>query len=83
MDDAMPKFSLKRWENIVQSFYDKYHDLKLWQDRNYALVCKQGFLVNPTGRILTFHKHKEKGGIQIYNRAEVCNYPVSNSGFSK
>lgn len=78
MDYKMPRLGLKRWEEIVEQFYAKYSGLKRWQDNNYKLVCKQGFLVNPTGRILTFHKHKEKGGILNYSKPEVANYCVQS-----
>jgi DNA polymerase I-like protein with 3'-5' exonuclease and polymerase domains len=78
MDYNMPKFSLKRWEQIVEAFYEKYSALKRWQDENYKLVIRQGFLVNPTGRILTFHKHQKENGGVMYNKAEVCNYPVQS-----
>lgn len=74
----MPKLGLRRWEDIVEQFYTKYYGLKKWQDANFRLVCQQGYLVNPTGRILTFHKHKEKQGVMMYSRPDVCNYPVQS-----
>ena len=82
MDHKMPKLGLRKWEQIVEDFYTKYAGLGKWQNENYKTVCKQGYLVNPTGRILTFHKHpKKEGQPPMYNKAEVCNYPVIYSGF--
>lgn len=78
MDYKMPKLGLKRWEEIVENFYDKYSGLKKWQDANVKQVYKTGCLVNPTGRILTFHKHQEKDGSLKYSRPEICNYPVQS-----
>lgn len=77
MDHKMPKLPLKKWEEIVENFYGKYYGLKCWQDKNFQTVLKQGYLVNPTGRILTFQKHL-KGGVMMYGRPDVCNYPVQS-----
>lgn len=73
----MPNFSLKKWEKIVENFYLKYKGLHAWQKTNYKEVCKQGQIINPTGRILKFDKKKGKDGWQ-YKWAEVCNYPVQS-----
>lgn len=78
MDHKMPKLGLRKWEGIVTAFYEKYSGLKQWQDTNYQLVCRQGYLVNPTGRILTFHKQPRNDGTMMYNRSEVCNYPCQS-----
>jgi len=78
MDYKMPNFSLKKWEKIVDDFYTKYARLLNWQNDNYKLVCKQGYLVNPTGRILIFHKHAKDNGSVSYSRPEACNYPVNH-----
>lgn len=77
LDHKMPKLGIKKYEQVVEEFYKKYKILKQWQDKNYAIVCKQGYLVNPTGRILTFHKQM-KGGVLQYNRPDICNYPVQS-----
>jgi len=74
----MPNFSLKKWEGIYDQFYDKYSGLGKWQTENYKTVCKQGFLINPTGRKFIFHKHAKDNGSVSYSKPEVCNYPVQS-----
>lgn len=76
MDSKMPKFSLKKWEGIVEAFYQKYRGLKAWQDANYALVCKQGWYDAFTGRRWSFEPKKQRDGSFMYNRPSVCNYMV-------
>ena len=74
IDSKMPNYSKKRWEEIVEDFYDKYRGLKDWQDRNISMVYKQGgYLVNPTGRIFWFAK-TAKG----YDIRQIKNYPVQS-----
>ena len=75
----MPSFPRSRWEEIVEAFYDKYRILKKWQDDNYTLVCKQGFLQTFTGRKYVFNKVTKWDGSVIYNKPDVCNYPVQGT----
>ena len=77
-DPNMPDFSLERWEEIHQEFYKKYKGLGAWQDKNYQLVCKQGWLQNPTGRLFKFKKVRKSDGTSSYNKPDVCNYPVQS-----
>jgi DNA polymerase I len=79
MDPKMPAFSLRKWETIVAGFYEKYSRLKAWQDENFALVCKQGFLQTFTGRIYKFDMKQQKDGSYAYERPSVCNYPVQGT----
>lgn len=74
MDQAMPNFGLKKWKEIVEQFYEKYHGLKEWQNKNIALVNKKGYLTSATGRRLAFEKHPVKG----YNVKQIKNYPVQS-----
>lgn len=76
MDNKMPSFSLKKWEGIVDAYYEKYKGLKAWQDANYALVCKQGWYSAFTGRRWSFQPKKQRDGSFMYNRPSVCNYMV-------
>jgi len=80
MDSKMPNFSLKKWEKIMDNYYAKYKGLGKWQKNNYKEVQRSGELKSPvTGRIWRFKQYKTRDGMQ-YKWAEVCNYPVSNSG---
>ena len=72
----MPALGLKRWEKIVEEFNEKYKGLISWQNANFRLVNKQGFLKSFTGREYVFQKYKGKDGSFSYSRPAVCNYPV-------
>lgn len=74
MDQQMPNFSQKRWEQIVNAFREKYKGLVAWQQNNMRKVYQQkGILRNPTGR-----KFDITMGKKGYNRRQVCNYPVQS-----
>lgn len=77
MDSKMPNFSKSKWEKIVENFYKKYKGLHKWQKENYREVQRSGQIINPTGRVLKFNKHKSRDGLQ-YKWAEICNYPVQS-----
>ena len=72
MDTKMPDFSLAKWTDIVEAFYDKYQGLQKWQQDNIAKVYKnKGLLPSLTGRIYEFHMDA-KG----YRKPQICNFPV-------
>lgn len=74
MDQKMPNWSLRRWESIVEDFYNKYKGLKAWQDKNIRTVwLTQGLLVNPTGRKFIFRK-----GDKGYRPQQIKNFPVQS-----
>lgn len=73
-DQSMPNWSKKRWQQVVDAFYEKYQGLADWQAANLRKVwATKGILINPTGRKFIFHKHE--GG---YKRPQVCNFPVQS-----
>jgi DNA polymerase-1 len=72
MDQKMPNFSLKKWQQIVNDFYEKYHGLAEWQYERYTDVMMYGEMIIPTGRKFVFIKD-EKGE---YPERNVKNYPV-------
>jgi DNA polymerase I len=75
MDSSMPRFPLKRWEQIVREYLEKYVGIALWQTRNIAAVTRNGgWLKSPSGRILTFQKEGYKG----YSERKIKNYPVQS-----
>lgn len=75
-DPRMPNFSLKKWENICDKFYDKYAGLKQWQDANIELGNREGILVIPTGRRFHFVANAGDDGVPVYNERQFANYPV-------
>lgn len=78
-DQRMPHFSLKKWESIVKAFYAKYQGLKAWQERNIATVTAQGFLRNPSGRLLSFDKLMNREGYEEWDTKQIYNFPVQSS----
>lgn len=82
MDNNMPNFSLKKWEQVVEAYYTKYKGLHAWQKNNFREVCKnEGRLVSPiTHRIWQFKQYL-KQGVLTYKWAEVCNFPVQGTAF--
>ncbi|MHC4640090.1 MAG: DNA polymerase [Planctomycetota bacterium] len=74
MDAKMPNYSKKKWEKIVEAFYEKYKGLARWQAANIRQVWSNGgWLRSPTGRKFIFEK--AKGG---YRAQQIKNYPVQS-----
>jgi DNA polymerase-1 len=75
MDPKMPNYSRKKWNKIVEDFYDKYEGLGLWQnDCILEVTANGGWLKNPTGREFHFNE-KFDGG---YKEAQIKNFPVQS-----
>jgi DNA polymerase I len=77
-DGSMPRFSLKRWQSIVEAYYEKYKGLRTWQQENVNKVYEQGYLRNPSGRILRFVPTIQHGVMQ-YDEKPIYNYPVQSA----
>jgi len=77
-DGSMPRFPLKKWEKIVAAYYEKYADLRKWQQENLDKVYSVGYLRNPSGRVLKFPL-TTKQGIKQYDEACIDNYPIQSS----
>ena len=77
-DGSMPKLSLSKWKKIIADYNEKYSGLSKWQQHNVDLVYKQGYLRNPSGRILRFAT-SNKHGVIGYEEADIYNYPVQSS----
>jgi DNA polymerase-1 len=72
MDQKMPNYSKKKWEQIVEEFYEKYSGLAAWQAENVRRVIRNGgVLRNPTGRKFRFFK-----GPKGYRPQQIKNFPV-------
>lgn len=75
----MPQYSLKRWKEIVDTFYDKYQGLKKWWDRNETLARLQGYIRTPSGRVITLPKIVDGDeGSEAHWQHAVRNYPVQS-----
>jgi DNA polymerase I-like protein with 3'-5' exonuclease and polymerase domains len=74
MDANFPKWSKKKWEAVVEKFYEKYAVLKNFQDTCINLVWKNhGVLYNPTGRKFIFHK-----ALKGYKPTQIKNFPIQS-----
>lgn len=82
IDQNMPDYSKKRWEEIVTEYYEKYSATKAWQNRNIDLVYQnQGWLKTPSGRILTFPELAPNYKGELYSSTQIKNYPVQSLSF--
>ena len=67
------------WQEVIDSFYNKYQSLKKWHDEIFFLAKRDKKLVMPTGRI--YHYEPEIRGDRVtYPRTRILNYPVQGLG---
>ena len=78
MDPNMPNFSLDEWTEIMGRFWEKYKGLHSQHRTWIRTVYAQGYIKNPTGRILTFHKVRKSDGSIGYSNTQAVNYPVQS-----
>lgn len=78
MDTKMPNFSQKKWNNVVEGFFDKYSGMVKAHEQWIKEVRKTGQLTGPTGRIWKFRK-EQKRGYWDYSVTKPRNYPVQGS----
>lgn len=67
------------WQNVIDEFYAKYPDLKLWHDSLLETAKRTGKIIMPTGREYNF------APVVKFDRAEwprtkILNYPVQGLG---
>lgn len=77
-DPTMPDFSQKRWDTIVQGFFEHYTGFAEWHTKIVREVNRKGVLVGPTGRYWKFEKSQGRYGMQ-YDKAKIYNYPVQGT----
>ena len=77
LDPRMPNFGLRKWECIVTELERKYTRLVEWHEELIREVYRNGFIRNPSGRILTFEP-KVRFGVRDYHIPEIKNYPVQS-----
>lgn len=74
----MPAFTLEEWEEIMARFWAKYSGLHKQHQSWIRTVYRQGYIINPTGRVLRFHKVQKKDGSTGYSNTQAVNYPVQS-----
>lgn len=78
LDPDMPKFSLKRYKQIVEGFYKKYHVWAKNCKKLYARVLRYGEHTIATNRGFIFYKtvKDRETGLFTYAESQVKNYWV-------
>lgn len=69
----------KYWQNVIDSFYDKYKRLGEWHTEIYEKAKQDRKLVMPTGRVYYFDS-EVRGNKVYYPRTKILNYPVQGLG---
>jgi len=77
-DPRMPSFSKKKWQQILDGFFAKYHGMASKHDEWVNTVYRTGQLVGPTGRIWKFEKEIVRG-VEDYSVTKIRNYPVQGT----
>jgi len=67
------------WQDVIDSFYDKYQRLYKWHEEIQFTAKKDRKLVMPTGRIYHFEPEVKFNKVK-YPRTKILNYPVQGLG---
>lgn len=67
------------WQEVIDSFYDKYQGLKKWHDEIFFKAKRDRKLVMPTGRIYHYEPEIKYEKVK-YPRTKILNYPVQGLG---
>ncbi len=77
-DKRMPSLGLKKWEQIVNGYLQKYTGLPRWWEENVNTVKRQEYLRNPSSRLLMFKKKMNYEGVIVHDKRQIYNYPVQS-----
>jgi len=78
-DFATVGFSAKKWQEVIDKFYDKYPDIGKQHETWVQTVTRTGKLIMPTGREYHYKRY-EKRGEMVWPRTTILNYPVQGLG---
>jgi DNA polymerase I len=78
MDPKMPDFTQRKWEKVIDGFFNHYRGMVATHAKWVQEVRATGKLVGPTGRQWNFKK-KNRRGVLDYSVADIYNYPVQGS----
>ena len=67
------------WQNVIDTYYQKYQGIKQWHDSLLETVKRTGFLTIPSGRSYTFVP-KQQYGQWVWPLTTIKNYPVQGFG---
>lgn len=71
--------SQKYWQEIIDTFYDKYSGVAAWHETLVSTVQHTGKLVMPTGRVYSWDQ-KDVLNRPWFHRPKILNYPVQGTG---
>lgn len=73
-------FSQKRWQQVIDQFYEKYKGIHNWHTSIVQEVVRIGSLVIPTGRQFDYSPIKKPNGDIEWPRTTILNYPAQAFG---
>jgi DNA polymerase-1 len=79
-DFASCGFSQKKWQEIIDKFYEKYKGLYAWHIKIVQEAIQHGQLVMPTGRVYKYEPSTNYKGERVWPRTTILNYPVQGLG---
>lgn len=79
-DFAICGFSAKKWQDIIDKFYQKYQGLAQWHTEIVRQVVATGYLKMPTGREYHYEPTRDYRGDLKWPRTQILNYPVQGLG---
>lgn len=79
-DFAEAKYSLKKWEEVIEKFYRKYKGIHAWHQRLIKEATTTKYLSIPTGRKWHFEMVRNYKGELEWPITQIKNYPVNISG---
>jgi len=79
-DFAVCGFSQKKWQDIIDKFYEKYKGLYAWHIKIVQEAIQTGQLVMPTGRVYKYESSINFRGERVWPRTTILNYPVQGLG---
>jgi DNA polymerase-1 len=79
-DFAEVGFSQKRWQQVIDEYYDKYQGLATWHTQIVQEVTLTGRINLPTGRQFDYQPFESPNGDIKWPRTTILNYPVQGLG---
>ena len=72
--------SVKYWQKIIDTYYDKYQGIYIWHNKIYEQALMANTWVSPTGRRYVYEPYKNNRGEWEWPRTKILNYPVQGLG---
>ena len=73
-------YSEKKWQEVIDRYYQKYMGLYLWHKKIVQEVTKNRKLIMPTGRIFEYEPKTNYRGETVWPETIIKNYPVQGTG---